>query len=187
MIQLNVKYLFEEENIVDKYEKDVFLLELKPYKSEIDKFIYDSLVLNSGPNSISTNLIKNITSNILYKLQEIELALPLNTYYFHVKLYSSNFIYNYVLLQNIPDALDAQLKKDLHRTLTESKVFQEKEKQNQLYRLLKALAVLDNELEYCQGMNLLVCLVLYVSFYVLISLFSNTFSCEINITNLYSK
>lgn len=62
-----------------------------------------------------------------------------------------------------------------------------------LSRLLKAIAILDRELSYCQGMNFisvfLLCELPYISeidaFYLLMALFSNTFNHKYSVRGFY--
>ena len=185
MVQLNIPYI----NNTNVSADNNYLIELRPSDNMIDKFIND--IMSKIDNN---NLISNVSSNVHIANQTMNnITIKSNIVYYNIKLYSSNVIYNYLQLQSISDLLDAQLKKDLHRTLTETNQFNDKTNQQQLYRLLKALAILDKDLEYCQGMNLLTGIILYVTnfneiqaFLILVSLFSNTFGNTVNMRCLYS-
>lgn len=88
----------------------------------------------------------------------------------------------------ITEETEQQIKKDIPRTLVDSK-----ENLNSLYKVLKALASKDKELSYCQGMNFISGFLLNVSdfnevetYYLLIALFSDTFSSEFGIRGFFS-
>jgi len=91
-------------------------------------------------------------------------------------------LYHKFLDLNLPQNDDIQIKKDLNRTLSDVKNFGKEKNLNRLYNVLKAFALSDNEVSYCQGMNFIVGYLLIVSefnevetFYMLLSLFSNTY------------
>ena len=72
--------------------------------------------------------------------------------------------------------------KDIQRTFPTENTEILRPKEKKLYSVLKAFSNLDNELGYCQGMNLIVAFLLNVSnfnesetFFLLISIFSSTF------------
>jgi len=72
--------------------------------------------------------------------------------------------------------------KDIQRSMEENKLFN-KEINDSLYRILRAMALIDNEMSYCQGMNFICGFMLLVgegneidSFFLLMSLFSQTFN-----------
>ena len=101
----------------------------------------------------------------------------------------------YLSLLNTPlkQEIDIQIKKDLNRTLTGfnfNNILDET--QVILYNILKAFSNIDPEVSYCQGMNFIVGFLLIISdfneldtFYLLISLFSNTYSDNIGIRGFY--
>ena len=71
--------------------------------------------------------------------------------------------------------------KDIQRSMEENKLFN-KEINESLYRILRAMALIDQEMSYCQGMNFICGFMLLVgegneidSFFLLMSLFSQTF------------
>ncbi|MCQ2820855.1 MAG: TBC domain-containing protein [archaeon] len=102
----------------------------------------------------------------------------------------------------IDDETDIQIKKDLNRTFTdndleiETKIYsntgEEINPEESLYKLLKALSNVDKNMSYCQGINFVAGFLLKVSdfdetwtFYMLISLFSNTFTKGINLRGFF--
>lgn len=153
-----------------------------PNKSiRFENFKYNSDNSENNTNINNTNVV-SINNNIN------------NSIYYKLNIFSSNILYNYLLSIDIPDELAAQIRKDVHRTLPETNYFSIHINQEKLYRILKCLSMLDNELEYCQGMNLLSGVVLYASdfneletFYFLTSIFSKTYNNDksINLRLLY--
>lgn len=107
--------------------------------------------------------------------------------------------YEYNYLPNLKDEVELQIKKDLNRTIPEYIIadFNEKEiadKEFVLYRLLKSFAINDPEVSYCQGMNYIASFLLMTSdyneietFYVMLSLFSKTFTSKLGIRGFYTQ
>lgn len=90
--------------------------------------------------------------------------------------------YTNLLTYDLPPKVEEQIKKDLPRTLPRDENNYQ-EKVNSLNRLLRAMATIDKDLGYTQGMNFVVYHLLIASnrneidvFYLLMSIFSNTFS-----------
>ena len=93
----------------------------------------------------------------------------------------SDLYYNY-LNHTLNHDDDVQIKKDLNRTLSDVKNFGKEKNLESLYNVLKAFAISDNEVSYCQGMNFIAGYLLIISefdeietFYMMLSLFSNTY------------
>jgi hypothetical protein len=112
------------------------------------------------------------------------------------------FLFFYNL--KVEDQIDSQIKKDLNRTLAEfilndlseenNKSLGQDPASNSLYRVLKAYSNVDKEVSYCQGMNFIAGFLLIISdfnevdtFYMLISLFSHTFSNDYGIRGFFSE
>ena len=98
-------------------------------------------------------------------------------------------------LQTYPLAIEIenQIQKDLTRTL-ESNHLMIKEIKECMYRILKALALLDNEMSYVQGINFICGFLLVISnqneldtFYFLMSLFSQTYSIKFGMRDFYTE
>ena len=94
-------------------------------------------------------------------------------------------IYNNYLVQDLQEENKNAIIRDIQRTFSDAKLNKAelRKKETSLYNVLKAFWNLDNELGYCQGMNLLVGFMLLISqgneldtFYLLVSNFSNTFN-----------
>ena len=90
--------------------------------------------------------------------------------------------YTNLLTYDLPEDVEDQIRKDINRTIRKNDNHYE-EKINSLYRLLRALANIDRDIGYTQGMNFIVYFLLTISnrneidvFYLLLSIFSNTFS-----------
>lgn len=89
--------------------------------------------------------------------------------------------------------IENQIQKDLTRTL-ESNHLMIKEVKECMYRILKALALLDNEMSYVQGINFICGFLLVISnqneldtFYFLMSLFSQTYSIKFGMRDFYTE
>ena len=84
-----------------------------------------------------------------------------------------------LLSQKAQTMIETQIEKDLHRTLTDDNLFSNEISRRQLFNVLKAFAVNDNRVAYCQGMNCIAGFILVVSeyneidaFYLMLALFS---------------
>jgi hypothetical protein len=64
---------------------------------------------------------------------------------------------------HINKEIDVQIRKDLGRSAPQVQFFQREDSKSLLYNVLKAVAVSDPELSYCQGMNILIAYLLLVS------------------------
>ena len=102
--------------------------------------------------------------------------------------------YEETLYNQLPQEVDLQIKKDLSRTLSDIHQFANKTNLDKLYRVLKAFAINDKEVSYCQGMNFIVGYMLLISdfdevetFYMMISLFSFTFGDNLGIRGFFIK
>lgn len=87
-----------------------------------------------------------------------------------------------LLKKEIDKKTDIQIRKDLNRTISEDNLFILGNSQNALYNVLKAYAISDHEVSYCQGMNFIAGFLLIISefnevdtIYMLMSLFMFTF------------
>jgi hypothetical protein len=101
--------------------------------------------------------------------------------------------YTNLLTYDLPEDVEDQIRKDIYRTICKNDNNYE-EKINSLYRLLRALANIDREIGYTQGMNFIVDYLLTISnrneidvFYLLMSIFSNTFSDKFGMRGFFIK
>ena len=99
--------------------------------------------------------------------------------------------YTNLLTYDLPEEVEEQIQKDLGRTMKRSES-NYNEKINSLYRILRAIANLDKDLGYSQGMNFIVYYLLNISngneidvFYLLMSIFSQTFSNKFGMRGFY--
>jgi hypothetical protein len=72
-------------------------------------------------------------------------------------------IFKNFLQQELDTEIMLQIKKDLHRTAPENKYYQSEEGITSLRNVLKVMALCDQVVSYCQGMNIIVANVLLVS------------------------
>jgi len=102
--------------------------------------------------------------------------------------------YAFLLTQQLAAETDIQIKKDLNRTLSGIKIsnFIIDDTQLVLYNVLKAFALVDNEVSYCQGMNFIVGYLLVISdfneletFYFMLALFSHSFTDNLGIRGFF--
>lgn len=68
-----------------------------------------------------------------------------------------------LLKKEIDKKTDIQIKKDLNRTISEDNLFILGNSKNALYNVLKAYAISDQEVSYCQGMNFIAGFLLIIS------------------------
>ena len=102
------------------------------------------------------------------------------------------YIYYYNLLTyDLNEESEIQIQKDLNRTI-ESKYFNIEDFKESLYRILKAISILDKEMSYVQGINFIVGFLLVISnrnendtFYFIMALFSYTFAFKFGIRGFY--
>jgi hypothetical protein len=106
---------------------------------------------------------------------------------------NEDFFLHY-LKEPIEDEIDIQIKKDLNRTLSEIYDINQNDTQNYLYRQLRAFSSVDKTVAYCQGMNFIAGFLLLISdfnevdcFYMLLNLFSETFSSNFGIRGFYTE
>lgn len=156
-------------------------------------------------DTIEINLRKFYISNP-EKLKEKVFKGPPNCFRWMTWIVLSNIpeyrdysFYEDLLYKSIPSKVDEQIKKDLSRTLPimYSKFISLKDQisiEQNLYRVLKAFAVNDREVSYVQGMNYIASFLLQISnyneiesFYMLLSLFSNTFNNKFGSRGFYTE
>ena len=100
-----------------------------------------------------------------------------------------------LLSYDLPEKVEEQIQKDVWRTIKRNEINNHNnynEKINSLYRILKAIAIIDTDLGYTQGMNFVVNFLLNISngneidvFYLLMSIFSQTFSNKFGMRGFY--
>jgi len=100
--------------------------------------------------------------------------------------------YKKSLTGNLNSQDDVQIQKDLKRTLSDIKNFGNESHLKLLYNVLKAFAINDKEVSYCQGMNFIAGYLLILSgfkevesFYMLVALFSNTYGDNLGIRGFF--
>jgi hypothetical protein len=74
-----------------------------------------------------------------------------------------NKLFKHLINQELDPEILLQIKKDLHRTAPENKYFQTEEGINSLHTVLKAMAIYDQVVGYCQGMNIIAANILLAS------------------------
>lgn len=133
---LNDLYTFKDEKVNT-------IAHLLKNKFKSDKDIYTKLLFRSPPNNLRF-------------LSWIAIALNCQEFF-------SENQYSQLLSETLPDEVLTQINKDLSRTAPDIAYFQTKEGLDSLFSVLKAFAVYDKEVGYCQGMNILAANILLVS------------------------
>jgi hypothetical protein len=72
-------------------------------------------------------------------------------------------IFNDLVQRDLKEDIVFQINKDLHRTAPENKYFQTEEGLKSLFNILKAIALVDHRVSYCQGINILAANILLLS------------------------
>lgn len=100
--------------------------------------------------------------------------------------------YNNLQTYPLPLEIENQIQKDLTRTLEESHIMITEIKEC-MYRILKALALVDPEMSYVQGINFICGFLLVISnqneidtFYLMMALFSETFSDKFRMREFFT-
>lgn len=101
--------------------------------------------------------------------------------------------YNNIQTHPLPIEIENQIQKDLTRTLEESHIMITEIKEC-MYRILKALALIDTDMSYVQGINFICGFLLVISnqneidtFYLMMSLFSETFSDKFRMREFFTE
>ena len=136
----------------------------------------------SNPNHFESRVFKSPPLIFRWLSWLIMSGIPINRPY----------IYYYNLLTyDLNEENEIQIKKDLNRTI-ESKYFNIEDFKESLYRILKAISILDKEMSYVQGINFIVGFLLVISnrnendtFYFIMALFSYTFAFKFGIRGFY--
>lgn len=109
----------------------------------------------------------------------------------NVPLNRNGVHYYNILSHQLNYKTKTQINKDILRTMEEQEI-NLPELQEPLFRVLKAIALLDKELSYCQGMNFIIGFILILmqgnevdAFYFSIALFSQTYSDKFGIRGFY--
>ena len=99
--------------------------------------------------------------------------------------------YRNLLTYDLPEETEKQIQKDITRTVQNSISNIEGIKKS-MYRILKALAIIDNEMSYVQGINFIVSFLLINSkgneidtFYIILAIFSKTFNNKFGMRGFY--
>ncbi len=136
----------------------------------------------SNPNHFESRVFKSPPLIFRWVSWLIMSGIPINRPY----------IYYYNLLTyDLNEESEIQIQKDLNRTI-ESKYFNIENFKESLYRILKAISILDKEMSYVQGINFIVGFLLVISnrnendtFYFIMALFSYTFAFKFGIRGFY--
>lgn len=102
--------------------------------------------------------------------------------------------YNLAMIKVLDEEIESQIKKDLDRTMTAFKTYDSPSTRILLFNILKALAINDPELGYCQGTNIIAGFILLVTscdefdaYYMTSAIFSSTFSKNIGLRGFFTN
>ncbi len=197
----------KKKNFLDWYKKWTKHDEIKKIK-ELKLASISPIISYKSIDLSHKNSLKKSSSNLDETEEISECEKGLRKYYnnnkkeFKLKTLfnpSEPFRYlNWIICGNVPDTrlneyylnilkhplnenISNLINKDIKRSLQETKI-SNNELSESLFRILKAIALLDKELSYCQGMNFICGFMLIIfdgnendSFFLLMSLFSQTF------------
>ncbi len=129
------------------------------FKDNSQKHIVDLLVQHSKNFKLSfTYLLSNGPPNQFRWLTWLSTSID------HFEfMYINEDEYRKLTEAPLEKEVEVQIRKDLSRSAPHVKFFQKEENRNILYNILKAIAVNDPELSYCQGMNILTAYLILVS------------------------
>ena len=105
-------------------------------------------------------------------------------------------LYQEILHCPIHEDIQYQISKDISRSIETKEITDkygyDKDMNMRLFNLLKAMAIIDSELSYCQGMNFICGFILQLThnneietFYILVALFSHSFTNKFGIRGFY--
>ena len=99
--------------------------------------------------------------------------------------------YRNLLTYDLSEETEKQIQKDITRTVQNS-ISNIEEIKKSMYRILKALAIIDKEMSYVQGINFIVSFLLINSkgneidtFYIILAIFSKTFNNKFGMRGFY--
>ena len=184
-LEIGNPLLVEEEKIIleeeKKYDNKLFANTFKNnYNNALIKHRSNRSLAEIGlrkyyfknKKKFQTNLLKGPPNNFRWMSWIISLEVPENR---------TDDQYLSLLNQKVDQIIETQISKDLNRTLTDDNLFSKESSRKQLFNVLKAFAVNDKMVAYCQGMNCVAGFILVVSdyneidaFYLMLSLFSYT-------------
>jgi hypothetical protein len=189
----------------DMYKSFVNNTDIKCRRSMIGSIDFDSNAQSISLNSnISTNKVEMNLRNVYLMnrsrfCQKVSKGVPDCFRWLSWMICSqvpedrSEDLFAHYYKETIDEEIDIQIKKDLNRTLSEIYDINAEDTQNFLYRLLRAFGNLDKVVAYCQGMNFIAGFLLLLSdfnevdsFYMLINLFSISFSDNFGIRGFYT-
>ena len=99
--------------------------------------------------------------------------------------------YRNLLTYDLPEETEKQIQKDIVRTI-QTPISNIEEIKKSMYRILKALAIIDKEMSYVQGINFIVSFLLINSkrneidtFYIILAIFSKTYNQNFGMRGFY--
>ena len=188
-------YITEEILIRNKRTDKTVIINKDSIKSEKRKNLNNNINIFDYTNELIENGLNNFYLKKKDKFKERILKGPPNSFRMSSWMVLNNLtnqrdeeIYNKFKTMKLDNNIKESIIKDIERTFPNiEKVKELRPKEKKLYNVLKAFCNLDDIISYCQGMNLIVGFLLYITdynecdtFYILISLMSNTFIHDFN-------
>ena len=192
----NYKHNITEEIFIRNKRTDkTGIINKDSIKSEKRKNLNNNINIFDYTNELIENGLNNFYLKKKDKFKERIFKGPPNSFRMSSWMVLNNLtnqrdeeIYNKFKTMKLDNNIKESIIKDIERTFPNiEKVKELRPKEKKLYNVLKAFCNLDDIIGYCQGMNLIVGFLLYITdynecdtFYILISLMSNTFIHDFN-------
>ena len=171
----------DKKNLNENSSSNAFKYESK-FNEKIDINNYTDLKIESGLNNYYKKKKIKFLNRVFKGPPD---CFRLSSWFIinNIPLNRNKDIYNHYLLIRLNNKTKESIIKDIERTFPNNEDIKNlRSKETNLYHILKAFSNLDNNLGYCQGMNIIVAFLLIITdfneidtFYLMIAIFSETF------------
>ena len=136
----------------------------------------------TDPEHFKNRVLKAPPSNFRWLSWIILSGIPINRPFAY---------YRNLLTYDLPEEAEKQIQKDIVRTI-QTPISNIEDIKKSMYRILKALAIIDKEMSYVQGINFIVSFLLINSkrneidtFYIILAIFSKTYNQKYGMRGFY--
>jgi hypothetical protein len=136
----------------------------------------------TDPEHFKNRVLKAPPSNFRWLSWIILSEIPINRPFVY---------YRNLLTYDLPEETEKQIQKDIVRTI-QTPISNIEDIKKSMYRILKALAIIDKEMSYVQGINFIVSFLLINSkrneidtFYIILAIFSKTYNQKFGMRGFY--
>ena len=136
----------------------------------------------TDPEHFKNRVLKAPPSNFRWLSWIILSGIPINRPFAY---------YRNLLTYDLPEEAEKQIQKDIVRTI-QTPISNIEDIKKSMYRILKALAIIDKEMSYVQGINFIVSFLLINSkrneidtFYIILAIFSKTYNQKFGMRGFY--